>query len=1137
MADPKMPASQPPEAPKSATTIRPPAFSAPPSLHGTQIPPDSINAVQQASAALVAGSISPEKEEIPQFERIARASSLRDLQARVKKAVAKMRVSEKPDIYAIPVVAIYGPAKEILQTIVLYSQIRSEDGMLGYTIGTDAINDAVITEKSVEGHENQANIVITNDGTVCINPGQSDIIIDKATLAPSDEYAPEIVNKAEILSPTDTVTLSYPDSKTVTLGIEFRNDLHKDFIIEYLDNRIKSLLEKRTQIILEEQNPKSPLLLQLDLQIFEAHFVLSELSGQKIDPKEVLAKISATRAPFEEQIRLAKAELSHSRKTAIGDTVVATVENDFIAGQEKRASELARIAQTKHAEISQKKMRRESVICLRTTIERLQAFHLGDHESPETVPLHFKAPVLIRDGDNQMIPFIIDTLHLGSHMAATYEADAPSARNRKLLKGRLRPGDVDAIATLDRKAGKVMVTVINPDQVAIVDKFGTEFIPAGITFSLDDALEDGNKLRIANQHYRLEKDHGFSPEAYRQEASGMIEELMERILDVDRTFASADLQDPNNDDFKAYRDIILILSRLPECDAKKEQIENCKKMLADIFIHLWKKVCAWETNNPEADTKIFPTLLLLLTLSNQKGTLVNPERLKADEHDVNPVNYNHVRAQALNRVSSYLEFGRITYGKAKPGKMAMWLSNNNQKQRHQKDKAVADMGILEIARFMEMTTSGSPLITEEDIENVTDSRTNKAYLEKINKVRAIRTGIDNLKKSKGDILLTMEEVLSEVGESKMSDAYGPEEIAIININNTYTLKPNDKIENYINNIIREHANLIYRGLIMNWERLNREKANLDQVAQLESALFKLNRFLESGRVQIGHLVRTVEESRTTVVMHSKLREIEVGIKETRTAIGKREEEKHTQAKILMEVNNKCRAKMERQREVIPALLASLEKAESEQSIVELSGLLKKEYINLMLDEDLSRKMAVYEQGPKEGAASSIAVITTWADLRAKWRNQVLLVARACAKKAITDKKNTIHTLVLIKRAVTAGIFTYKDIGYEEANLEWSVIREKFNAYSANAMAAELNDYAYLDNPFFPEVTKPEFKKKLDEMRSALTVSKLRACMEKIKNKENIWFYKTIIKSIVAKDPNALGHLSSDEYSEVSAILN
>ena len=836
--------------------------------------------------------------------------------------------------------------------------------------------------------------------------------------------------------------------------------------------------------------------------------------------------------------------------------------------QEKTIEDIMKEQEAKHAEIIAR--RREAKIEARKQKEGCQTLHIRSNENPETAKIAWRGWVVkLVDFEERhkanLRPMLVPSRTFGSHLACTDELINPS---RETIKPKYYVEEFMAEIMKNRDDPETLLVNWIGGQVQIKNENGIYGSPT--TNPIE--VREGDTVRIGRYDLHiLGKDHAFTPEALLPYAKNMVDEALERIIEADRTTAEQDLVDHEN----ICRLTELDLPTLPSSHKSEGETlaEYAGRWYSTEFKQLWKDIENWDPNNPVFDAKFFPTLDMLLDLSEETATFVPKFGVTEKE----------LKEQAQRRIARYLKAGEATYpdyqyhllnGFKRIGKLLKVGVNRELQAAERREKAIADLGSIEIAKFIQEMDFFSE-------EEITLSTTDK-YAEKIDIVLTIRKLFEQLEHEQGDPLETIGELRALCGGKKLREVFTVEEIAIKDQNIELHLSPEQSIErSYIVQKALFVARKAFSCAVSAAQDFN---PDTDNPSELEKQLKILNKLLWMNLFPVSKLNDDITAIKEEAEIKEKIKELHSLVDHANFRIEKEKAEDARADQLSREYLRACHEQnmrlIENAAKVRRTLFEADQSVESFEAMSDLCHIVADKRIERMADKfnvevqgtliNIRSKVknTAFAGKNKEGEAAIADVVSypfteSWADVKTSWWRQYVKTARYIAELVIEGHENSFYFNGLLQEAVSNGYLAYRDLGFEPQMLElgvqnaletkrktieeakmrklnerWEALLERMNKWKDEILAGEDDDFDYLDEPpFFEEETHSGLKEKLYELRGKITAQKLGKCLEHVRNGDRAFYFHELAKEVASKEVEAVKNLSAEEFDLLQNGLN
>ncbi len=819
------------------------------------------------------------------------------------------------------------------------------------------------------------------------------------------------------------------------------------------------------------------------------------------------------------------------------------------------------------AEKALKAAERDDKIEARRKKENCQTLHIGPKEDPETVPIAWRGWVigLVDYDDKQrssMRPMVISSRTFGSHPACTDELVNPE---RETIKPKYYVKEFMAEIEPHRDdPNKLLINWIG-GHVQVMDENGIFGSPR--TNPIE--VTEGDMVRIGRYDIHIiGKDHAFTPATLLPYAKDLIDQAVERIFESERTTTEQDRHDHEN----IERLIQLNVASIPgPANGKDESLrEYAAKWYQKEFNEIWEKLQLWSTENPVFDSKDFPTLQMLLDLREEPGTFV-PD-FGIGEKDV--------KAAAKKRIDRYLVAGAKAYPdhvyhplngfRAIGGKIREVFSEKIRKEKQQqstREKNIADLGLIEIAKFILETD----LFSQEDVTlSATDS-----YTDKIEENIRIRKLFDILEHEydQSDLVGIIGELRVLCAGKKLSDIFTDEEIAIKDLNLELTLSAEESAEK---SYIAQKALFIARRAFNAAQKMAVDfNTDTDDPAGLEEKLNLLDKILSMNLFEpiklnddIGNIKDAMQIGETIKKMRAK---VEMAKARIIAEAEKAEAYEDSHREYLRVLHQKHMVIIQKAGLVRSTLATAELTVETFEDMTDLCAVVADPVADeiagkLALEVDYEKHEAsikIRKSGKENdkkcnagiGRMKTKKYTETWEEIKHKWWKKYEEVGAHIAGLVMSGDERALYLHGLLKHAMDKKYLNTRDIGFTEAELakglqksiekkveekkekeriqldqKWKELLNKINQWRTEILAGDDDDFDYLDKePFFDKESNQLMKERLYQLRGQITATKIGRCLEHVKTDDRAHYFGTVARRAAEKDPHAVNNLNNKEF--------
>ncbi len=935
---------------------------------------------------------------------------------------------------------------------------------------------------------------------------------------------------------------------TVEITLETPGEIGKDELAMHMGQRLNILEQARRRLIKDFMDDTDQMRhvdsLLNEIENLDTGFNVNCRTPESY--RQLRARTEDPRRQFEDQQRARWAKMRREK----------TIQDIMKEQEEKYAAMLAE--------------KRQEKIASRIKKEKCQALHVGPHEDPEKAQIAWRGWVIeMVDFEERhkanLRPMLVPSRTFGSHPACTDELVNPA---RETIKPKYFVKEFMAEVMKNRDNPDTLLLNWIGGQVQIKDENGIYGSPK--TNPIE--VRAGDTVRIGRYDLHiLGSDHAFTPEALLPYAKNMVDEAVERIYEADRTTAEQDLTD--HDNICRLTELKLPLIPSPHKPEGETLAEYASRWYATEFKELWDQIENWDPAHPLFDAKYFPTLDMLLDLSEETATFV--PKFGVTEEDL--------RREAQRRIDRYLQAGETAYPDYKYhplnafkriGHLFKKGINRELQKAERREKAIADLGAVEIAKFIqEMEFFGEDTIT---------LATTEKYADKISEILKIRKLFDRLEHEQGDPVETISELRNLCRGKKLRDVFTEEEIAIKDLNLELHLSPDEYVEkSYIAQkalfIARKNFNTAM-AIVADFNRDADDPSILENHLNVLKTLLWMNLF---PLIKLNDDISAIRDEKQIKEMIKYLHE-QVDYANARIEKEKEESDRidelnkayiegcHEQNMLLIESAAKVRMTLfeadqsvesfEKMSDLCPVVADKRIDGLAERFSVEVQGAL--------MTIRSKVKDATVAGKRKSGDVAIADVVSypfteSWADVKTNWWRQYVKTARYIAELIIEGHDNSFYFNGLLQEAVSKGYLSYRDLGFEPQMLErgvnialdkkrkaieeaerrklnerWKAHLEEMNSWRNEILAGDDDDFDYLDEPpFFEEETHSGMKEKLYELRGKITAQKLGKCLEHVRNGDRAFYFHELAKEVAHKDIEAVKKLSAEDFDLLQHGLN
>lgn len=1037
---------------------------------------------------------------------------------------------EKPDHLLMPIAHIKIADKTFY--VPLYSTAEEDrEGYYIFSVGKHELCDIQIPTAEAGGFEDVHCYVRIRQNTVEINSnkGVTRVKDQKTTVKGWTELKAD--REFELSA----------GGATVEITLEAPGEISKEELSMHMGQRLNILEQARRKLIKEFMDDTDQMrhvdTLLNEIENLDSGFGINCRTPESY--RQLRTRTEDPRRQYEEQQRSRWAKMRQEK----------TIEDIIKEQEEKYAAMLAE--------------KRQEKIEARVKKEKCQALHVGPHEDPEKAQIAWRGWVIeMVDFEERhkanLRPMLVPSRTFGSHPACTDELMNPA---RETIKPKYFVKEFMAEIMKNRDNPDTLLLNWIGGQVQIKDENGIYGSPK--TNPIEVRVGDTVRIGRYDLHI-LGNDHAFTPEALLPYAKNMVDEAVERIYEADRTTAEQDLTD--HDNICRLTELKLPLIPSPHKPEGETLDEYASRWYDTEFKELWAQIEKWDPAHPTFDAKFFPTLDMLLDLSEETATFV--PKFGVTEADL--------KREAQRRIDRYLQAGEAAcpdyrYHPLNAFKRIGHLFkkgiNRELQKAERREKAIADLGAVEIAKFIqEMEFFGEDEIT---------MATTEKYADKISEILKIRKLFDRLEHEQGDPIENISELRRLCRGKKLRDVFTEEEIAIKDLNLELHLSPDEYVEkSYIAQKALFIARKTFNAAIAIAADFNRDA---DDPAKLDSHLKVLDTLLWMNLFPLIKLNDDIGAIRDEQEILEKIKELHEQVDYANARIEKEKEESDRIDELNKQYIEGCHeqnmqlienaAKVRRALFEADQSVASFEKMSDLCAVVadkRIDGVAEKfsvEVQGALMTIRSKVKDATSVGGKRKSGDVAIADVVSypftesWADVKTAWWRQYIKTARYIAELVIEGHENAFYFSGLLQEAVEKGYLSYVDLGFEPQMLErgvniaiekkrkaieeaerrklnerWKGYLERMNSWRNEILACDDDDFDYLDEaPFFEVEGHSGMKEKLYELRGKITAQKISKCLEHVRNGDRAFYFHELAKEVAHKDLEAVKNLSAEDF--------
>lgn len=1046
-----------------------------------------------------------------------------------------IRHPEKSDHLLVPLVHMEMNGENLL--VPLYTTANADsEGFYVYNVGSDEMCDIRIT-----GMQNRfvnklhCRIRIRqNTVQICAEAGITRLKGEKNTVRGWTELKPgqsfEIGEGAE----------------TVVMALEIPGEISKADLRGHMETRLAVVENARRKLIGEFRDDSEEMAfvnhLLNELENADAQFGIGCKSPESY--RRLRDRTEEPRETFKKQ-QLAKLENARKAET------ISDVIKSYEAAEQMRKEEEAKVrAAERLAKIEERRQK-----------ENCRALHIQPGEDPETVPIAWRGWVIeIIDYEgrqqNTLRPMLIPSRTFGSHPACTDELINPE---RETIKPKYYIKEFMAEVVPHRdNSNKLLVNWIG-GQIQVKDGDGNFGPP--LTNPIE--VTEGDTVRIGKYDLHISgKDHAFTPKALLPFAKDLIDQAIERIFEAERTTPEQDKRDYEN----IMKLIRLNVAPIGGTDTVRGEAlcEYAARFFRFEFNKLLDELGMWTPENPVFDAKHFPTLLMLLDKSEEPDTFITSLGVTEEQ----------IKEAAKKRIERYLAAGAAVYpdnryhplrGFRRISKKLNEFTNPKLKKENRREKAIADLGVIEIAKFILETDC----VTMEEITlKATD-----AYAEKIHQNILIRNLFEKLDREEGDIVAIIGELRDLCRGRKLSDIFTDDEIAIKDLNLELNLQADESVEDsYIAQRALFAARKAYKNALLSFDGFDTatdDPTELEKHLQLLEHILYMNLFEPSKLNYDISNIKNEEQIRDIIKkMRRQVESAKERIKNEAEEEELIEESKREYQRILHQKHLELIDSVARVRKTLSEATISVD---SFEEMGELCGVVADGGI-----DELASKLGVAVEGAKMeirmqkfeekdgkkrspgveiGEVKSESFIEKWEDVKREWWKKYAEIGAYVAALVAGGDARAHYLYSLLSDAVSRMYLSREDLGFSEEELQkgiqiaaenkerqkreeqkrlmdekWKLLFKKMTEYRRQVLDAEDDDFDYLDEtPFFEEESNEGIRERLYRLRGAVTAEKIGRCLEHVRSGDRAHYFRHVALMASEKDKYSLENLTPEEF--------
>ncbi|MBU0668237.1 hypothetical protein KJ951_01070 [Patescibacteria group bacterium] len=706
-------------------------------------------------------------------------------------------------------------------------------------------------------------------------------------------------------------------------------------------------------------------------------------------------------------------------------------------------------------------VRVEQQIMLRAVGEGIAVLHVAEGEDPldKNLAVLFKRPVFsVRtcgSGEGEWEPFLVPSITFGSHKVC-----------HKELKHEVAPFMAELYTVEDGKGNyRFFVKMLHANVKILTDE--GENPPPSETFE----IKPGEVLKLGNHVVKVDaRMHGYSYNAVKPLllgdpfcsyflGKGIITELLERIEDQEYTTDKQKMEAQN-----AIGTILMEVlgSNVPE-EEKARIVLFCRNKYEEIFDWIWDRICAWGEENLTADSGHFQTILMLNRAGMEKQPF-SPEKYWID--------YPQIRGQALARTQRYAQSALAVSKKISLGTRLLPDNRRGRAEiaKREKDREIANMGAVEIARFREMG-----LIGEEDLKALNAP---PEFEKTITYILEIRKSIAALESDDKISVIDLQKLYWKCRGFNLGEIFTPEEIIVEGLYMDQNLQSADSAQDYIKQMAVSYARRALTRLAGNTPLKDANNDNIFIINLVEAGILKLTDLVEKR----GRFTTVEEIEDLMAAKEAAIREEELTRRATKMTAAREQKE---MMQLLKSMNHLHTILLRSRAEINLGNFLGM------CSFAELAG-------NKQLRQRISRPEYNITLSGGEitvlGDRSKISAVDSaksWEDYFSEWDQLFIKMAAHLAGEACAGVREANIYTEVIKDCIEKGFFSFDQLGVTAAEMQRGVEAEIF---MQKAMK-NLDDFTYLTLNLTLKVENSTLEVKFwDEIKERITKAKLKAML-------------------------------------------